>query len=321
MLYRPISSREQDRLMNQWCESSAGRSHQRRKINPWLAICQHTKRRGFTVNKYRSGEVTGAQFQTGNESCFPPVRVGALETSELSRRGKTKIRRAIQCADVEFRCFMTVTFDPAVSKLNDDGKVCQKWGKEKFKKFIHAIKVSCDRKAVASGDETKKIAYVWVAELQDNGNIHFHVMMNHRLPIVWLSRLWNQAKNSVDVRPVQNKNHASCYLRKYISKGKSTISGNRYGISQKLRETMKPMKSSTDNNEQTEAIKAIIDAMKEDIEANGGKVIDCGFFIPPPARSVTYRKKGKTRKTKAVSGQLGPFIIKEVIDIIDPIPF
>lgn len=318
--------------MNQWCDSSSSRKYQRSKINPWLAICEHSKRRGFTVNQYRSGEVTGAQFQTGYESCFPPVRMGLLETKEMSRLGKTKIRRAIQCADVEFRCFMTVTFDPASSKLDDKGKVCQRWGKEKFKKFIHAIKVSCDRKAKVSGDDSKRIAYVWVAELQDNGNIHFHVMLNHRLPIRWLTRLWNQSSNSIDVRPVNNKNHASCYIRKYITKGEAVISGNRYGISQNLRETMKPMKKTTESKDQADAIRELIESMKRDIESNGGKVIDFGFFIPSPARSVVYeegfrpgahkdRKRGKIRKTKAVSGQIGPFILNEVNDILDPIPF
>lgn len=327
-----LKSWERDVIANRWADTEDGRKYQRSKINPWLAICEHVKRRGFTVNQYRSGEVTGAQFQTGYESCFPPVRFGQLETEEMSSRGKTKIRRAIQCADVDFRCFMTVTFDPVLSELDEDGKVSQKWGKEKFKKFIHAIKVSCDRKAALSGDESKRIAYVWVAELQASGNIHFHVMLNHRLPIEWLTRLWNQAKNSIDVRPVQNKNHASCYLRKYISKGKSTIIGNRYAISQNLRETMKPMKKTTEDNEQVKAVKELIDAIKNDIESNGGKVIDCGFFIPPPSRSVVYeegfkpgapinRKRGKIRKTKAVSGHLGPFIMKEVVDIFDPIPF
>lgn len=321
MLTRPLSSREQNRLMNQWCDSPFGRNYQRSKVNPWLAICQHNKRRGFTVNQYRSGEVTGAIFQTGYESCFVVPRSGPLVTECLSRAGKTKIRRAIQNAETDFRCFMTVTFDPAMSKQDENGNVCQKWGKEKFKTFIHSIKVSCDRRAAVANDESKRLAYVWVAELQENDNIHFHVMLNHRLPIAWLTKLWNQSTNSIDVRPVQNKNHASCYIRKYISKGQSTISGNRYGISQNLRETMKPMKKSTDDKKESEAIKAIVDALKEDIEANGGRVIDCGFYIPPPSRSVTYRKKGKMRKTRAVSGQLGPFIISEVKDILDPIPF
>lgn len=316
-----MSSRKQNMLMNRWCESSEYSDYRRSRINPFLANIQHTKRRGFTVNQYRSGEVTGAIFQTGCESFFVVPRSGPIETECITRAGKTKIRRAIQNAETEFRCFLTVTFDPTMSKQDETGKVCQKWGKEKFKKFIHAIKVSCDRRAELASDENKRIAYVWVAELQENGNIHFHVMMNQRLPILWLTKLWKQASNSIDVRSIQSKNHASCYMRKYISKGQSIISGNRYGISQNLRETMKPMKLTSDGKKERQAIHELLEALKEDIELNGGKVIDCGFYIPPPTRSVTYMKAGKIRKTKSVNGQIGPFIINEVKDIIDPIPF
>lgn len=331
----PLFRREQDRIASRWCDSSEGLAFQRSKINPALRL-ENSKRQGFTVNSYRSGELTGARFSTGLEGCFPPGRSGRLVTEKLTAAGKTKIRRAIQNASVDFRCMMTVTFDPSQSELDytdpDRPVVSQTWGKEKFKRFIHSIKVSCDRRAKVSHDEAKRLAYVWVAELQDSGNIHFHVLLNQRLPITWLTRLWGQAKNSIDVRPVQNKNHAGCYLRKYITKGVAPIEGNRYGISQNLREAMKPMKLSTDGKKETKEIQDIIDALSEDITRNGGKVIDCGFFIPPPSRSVTYeegfrpgatknRKRGKIRKTRAVSGQLAPFILQEVIDIIDPIPF
>lgn len=332
----PLSPREQKRLMDAWCDSSEYRAYRASRINPALRI-PLIKRSGYTVNSYRSGEITGAQFHTGYESCFaPPSRVGPLVTDKLSRSGKTKIRRAIQNSPVDFVCLMTVTFDPSVSHhsgiipgcsgsisplLLPGNTVSHTWAKDKFKRFINSIKVSCDRRSKVSGDASKRLAYVWVAELQASGNIHFHVLLNHRLPIVWLTHLWGQAANSIDVRPVQNQNHAGCYLRKYISKGVARIEGNRYGISQNLREAMKPMKTSTDNKKESEAIKEIIDALKEDIEKNGGAVIDCGFFVPPPTRSVPYRKKGKIRKTKAVSGELAPFIKREVLDIVDPIPF
>lgn len=321
---RPLTCREQDRIASRWCDSFEGLAYQRSKIRPSLRL-EHSKRSGFTVNSYRSGELTGARFSTGLEGCFPPGRSGPLVTEKLTASGKTKIRRAIQNASVDFCCMMTVTFDPAQSELDysDPEKpvISQVWGKKKFKRFINSIKVSCDRRAKVSGDGSRQLAYVWVAELQESGNIHFHVLLNQRLPILWLTRLWGQAANSIDVRPVQNKNHAGCYLRKYITKGVAPIEGNRYGISQNLRETMKPMKISTDDKHKEKEIQDIIYALSEDITNNGGKVIDCGFFIPPPSRSVTYRKKGKTRKTKGVNGQLAPFILREVIDIIDPIPF
>lgn len=295
--------------------------HKKKKeVHPSMYL-EHHKRQGFTINRYRSGEVTGARFVTGLEGQYPKVMSGPRETEKLTQAGKSKIRRAIQNAEQEFVCFMTATFDPEMSQLTSENIVDQKWGKEKFKRFIHTIKVACDRRAAVANDESRKIAYVWVAELQENGNLHFHVLLNQRLPIAWLTKIWDQAPNSIDVRRIQNQNHAGCYLRKYMSKDKATITGNRYGISQNLRENMKSIKESTDDPKRVEAIKQLLQAMTEDIEKNGGKVIECGFFIPQPSRSVVYKKKGKIRKTKGVSGQLGPFIIKEVMEIIDPIPF
>lgn len=284
---------------------------------------QHAKRHGMTINQYRSGEITGGRFCTGLEGQMLKSPQGPRETEKLSQSGKSKIRRAIQNADCEFKCFMTVTFDPSMSDLTPDGVVDQKWGKEKFKRFINTIKVSCDRRAALLHDESRRIAYVWVCELQENGNIHFHVLLNQRLPIKWLTKVWDQAQNSIDVRSIYNQNHASCYLRKYIAKDNSTISGNRYGISQNLRETMKPIKMTIEEKKSVEQVQEIINSLTADIERNGGKVIDFGFYIPQPSRSVPYKKKGETkiRYTKGVNGQLGPFIIREVMDIIDPIPF
>lgn len=321
---RPLFRREQDRIASRWCESSDGIAFQISKINPALRL-QHHKRQGITINSYRSGELTCGRFCTGIEGLFPAVRTGPLVTEKLTAAGKTKIRRAIQNSSVDFRCLMTVTFSPSLSELDysDPNKpvISQKWGKEKFKRFIHSIKVACDRRHVTSGGSFDRLAYVWVAELQASGNIHFHVLLNHRFPVLWLTRLWGQAPNSIDVRRVHNQHHAGCYLRKYISKGESLIIGNRYGISQNLRETMRSIKFSTDCKDETKRIHELLYALKEDVESNGGKVFDYGFFIPPPSRPVVYRNGKKINKTKGVNGQLVPFILREVDEIIDPIPF
>lgn len=86
---------------------------------------------------------------------------------------------------------------------------------------------------------------------------------------------------------------------------------------------MRPIKMTVEDKKSVEQVQEIISALTADIERNGGKVIDCGFYIPQPSRSVPYIKKGesKIRYTKGVNGQIGPFIIREVMEIIDPIPF
>lgn len=340
------SNRSQFLALKEWFYTPDGESYREQKYKERLAEAQknvlvpeNSKRVGFTINKYRSGEVTGGRFSTGLESQMNLVpRSGPLVTDSLTQAGKTKIRRSIQCSDVEFHCFMTVTFDVRNIESENiesyrhpmfDGfmgpvfpVVNQRWAKEKFKRFLNSIKVAYDRKSKVSGRANDRIAYVWVAELQANGNIHFHVLLNHRIPIKWLTALWGQAKNSINVKPIKNVNHASCYIRKYIEKDKSVIEGNRYGISQQLRATMKPEKKSSEGRQMTNEIMEIVNSMRDTIEINGGVVIDHGFYIPTPSRSSVYRdKEGKKRKTVAVSKQLAPYLIKDIESLINSNPF
>lgn len=272
--------------------------------------------------------MTGGRFTTGHESKVAMVpRSGPVVTQRLTQKARTKVRRAIQNAPDLFRCFMTVTFSPSHLKpwhLDENGRVRQDYAKEKFKKFLHSIKVARDRKAKASGNESDKIAYVWVAEIQQEttGNVHFHVLLNHRLPIAWLTKLWAQANNSIDVKRIDNINHASCYIRKYMAKENSTIQGNRYGITQQLRESMKPEKKTIEGRELNKHIFEIIEELTDTIESNGGKVLDHGFYIPTPSRSVPFKnKQGHKQKTKPVNKGLAPYLLRQVEELQNTSPF
>lgn len=54
--------------------------------------------------------------------------------------------------------------------------------------------------------------YVWVAETQQNGNLHFHVLMDRGIPAVRLRQIWNKHLNSMPYE------YVNCYRRiqKYI---------------------------------------------------------------------------------------------------------
>lgn len=296
------------------------------ELSPFADEPVTASRVGFTVNAFRSGEITGARFFTGSSSkLMRGGRSGAITTECLTKPARTKIRRAIQCASDTFRCFMTVTFSPDHLKpwhVDDQGVVLQEYAKYKFKKFLHSIKVARDRRSVASGRESDRIAYVWVAELQENGNVHYHVLLNHRLPIVWLTGLWGQAKNSIDVRSINNINHASCYLRKYMAKERSRIDGNRYGITQNLRETMRPEKTTVYSRELNRHITEVVHDMRQQIIRNGGHVTDYGFYLPTPRRPAVYRDHDGNKQTSpGISRYVGTMLLQQVGYLIATMPF
>lgn len=96
--------------------------------------------------------------------------------------------------------------------------------------------------------------YVWRAEPQKNGNIHFHIVCDKFIPWSDLRNRWNrcQAKlgyidkfkakhnhrnpNSTDVHSIQKIKNLSRYLAKYMTKNKQErqIEGNLWGLSQSL---------------------------------------------------------------------------------------
>lgn len=180
---------------------------------------------------------------------------------------------------------------------------------------------------IADYKHNYELRYVWAAELQDNGNIHFHILLNKFFDVKWLSRLWQQAPNSVDVKFLNDARHAANYISKYISSDNiSPIKGNRYNINAIVRSEAKPMQRlimedqdainakrylfnvSQGQNKEGE-LKEIYGKLQEVITSNGGRIIGGGFGIvlPYPRPSRPYRDK-KTKKIKgrthAVDGRL-----------------
>lgn len=71
------------------------------------------------------------------------------------------------------------------------------------------------------------LLYTWKAEVQDNGNIHFHITSNTFILYKDLNKRWNKylvkngykaANNSTDVRAVSDKSNLVAYLVAYYSK-------------------------------------------------------------------------------------------------------
>ena len=96
--------------------------------------------------------------------------------------------------------------------------------------------------------------YVWRAEPQKNGNIHFHILCDKYIPWSEIRNTWNRIQdkegylqrskhyragwtpNSTDVHSIRKVHNLSAYLAKYCTKQSSVrkIEGRQWGLSQSL---------------------------------------------------------------------------------------
>ena len=96
--------------------------------------------------------------------------------------------------------------------------------------------------------------YVWKAERQKNGNIHFHLLTDKFIPYKELRDCWNRLQsklgyisafaenfghcdpNSTDIHSVANVKNVSAYVKKYMAKheDEESIQGNIWGLSYSL---------------------------------------------------------------------------------------
>lgn len=279
----------------------------------------NSQRIGFKIRTYKSGEVTGGQFLTGTHSkLIPAPRSGALITNKFTRAGSIKIRRSVQCSPTPLNKFCTLTFAPdlvADENKNANGSIKHKWAKQELMRFLNTCSVKQKRLK-------RTLNYLWTAELQENTrNIHFHILWDQFFDIKWLSKIWGQASNSVDIEKMNNPIHAANYMRKctdYMTKDKSPIEGNRYFINQSLRESMKPVEKIIFEMTATEATyaKTVVEQLRHSlysyqsyIEQKGGRILDFGFSIPPGRSSQTYKdKNGEMQTTRGVDPRLGKWV-------------
>ena len=284
----------------------------------------------FKVSRFRSGEMVGAFYTTGLTSKAPlPSRSGGLVTRRFTRAALKLIRRSVQCSQSFLRYFCTLTFAPGHLQpwhVNEDGTVRHDFAKWKLHKFLDA----CYRQQRRLNRE---LSYVWVAELQKNGNIHFHILFDQFFNNSWLTKIWGQATNSVDITRVNNPLHAARYMRKYITKDEeSEIQGNRYFISQKLRKDMEPVidqlvmaepVANDPNRDILRIVRHYLTDSKEAIENSGGIVLDFGFCIPPPSPPSTWKckKTGLTVQSSGVSPLLAKSLFTSLYEMTEPLPF
>lgn len=277
---------------------------------------------GACLNVFRSGEITGGSYSLGRKSA--PGRRGKLVSSEFTRQARKIIRRAVESRVTAFKLFITLTFDPKISKLDESGRVDQNYAKEKIKRFLNTIKKRYDRMAEKTGKDHWRLSYIWVAEIQEKKtkNIHFHILVDRDfIDVKYLVKIWGQAANSVNVKKLNDQDHAANYMLKYMKKGNCPIEGKRYGLTQNLINGARPVKFRFDGRDKRNAFLRVIQDLSWEIEQNGGHVIEWGFHIPTPRRERVWRdKKGAVRTKKGTSSNIGLKLLnqlKEAVDVVD----
>lgn len=122
---------------------------------------------------------------------------------------KKAIRFKIQMArwaEAKGLCrLMTLTLDPAKIPVGDDryAYIADVW--RKFREYLKR--------------EYGKVSFVWIVELQRNGNPHFHVLVSRYVSQKWVSATWDTLGGGriVDVRYVDIQ-RVRVYLSKYLAK-------------------------------------------------------------------------------------------------------
>lgn len=95
----------------------------------------------------------------------------------------------------------------------------------------------------------ERCKYVWVAEKQKRGAIHYHILTPYYTTKDFVNNSWNeiiqtwQRKNNFEIQTllpnVIKVNSAGSYMAKYLQKEAQNIGGNGYGIDQRTRNLMK----------------------------------------------------------------------------------
>ena len=195
------------------------------------------------TSEYLNGETKVKYKQSFNSQSKAPTReVGSeLIQNGLNLKAKSKIKfagRMIQYINQEVKgrsgkaSFVTLTYGRHVPTHKEAKKMLDIFLKRTRRYFGFNVE------------------YVWVAELQKRGAIHFHILLAEYLPKEFINKAWNSIVNKWTVEAhgetqlllpnVKGVFLAGSYITKYISKEENKIHGNLYGVSASLRELMKP---------------------------------------------------------------------------------
>lgn len=161
----------------------------------------------------------------------PPMQGGQRQSNALSAKSRLRLlsRANALGRHYERASFVTLTYKESV---------CQSDAKNDFDRWWKRVK-----------NWTGYRDYVWVAELQQRGVIHFHVLVQGRLDAKWIQESWRAITQQEVYTHVGGIGKCYTYLAKYVSKSceLEPIVGRRWGCSRQVTQWCKPLYEVTEN--------------------------------------------------------------------------
>lgn len=204
---------------------------------------------GRVARVYPAGELSVSKAMVNSSAKPPSPTYGRRYVAGVSRNGARAIRRSVMArAQAERSQFVLLTL--TTDEIRSDREM-----KRRFDKFLKWC-----RKHFPDAFRW----YIWVAELQARGVLHFHIMVAKRIPkpqFLRLREMWAEVYGmgggSVDIEQMRSSKGAAKYLAKYVVKRppegeqrrsrhsgqvyvRNLFSGNAYGLSAAARWGTRP---------------------------------------------------------------------------------
>jgi hypothetical protein len=191
----------------------------------------------YKVRQYLNGETVFVAYRLSDPNDLTPGR--DRKNEQLSDRARSKIKRAGRMMEYEYgnSCsFCTLTYRKVVPRHDQAKRHLDNFLKRLRRKY-------------------PELEYLWVAELQKRGAIHYHILFNCFIHHSIINKEWNevvanwtkkQGKKHEKLYPnIQTPQSPARYMAKYLSKEGSRIGGNFYDMSKGIRSLIKPTKEYT----------------------------------------------------------------------------
>jgi hypothetical protein len=250
----------------------------------------------YKVKQFSNGEAVFIAYKQGNPDNLTP---GRSEKEGLTDKARSKIRRSARFMQAKFgKCpFATLTYGQNIPT--------HKEAKKHLDNFFKRIR-----------RRNPKVEYLWIAETQKRGAIHFHILLSEYIDKTIINDCWNSVVNNWIKKQgakcerlypnIQQVKKPSNYMAKYLTKEGEGLDGNFYNMSKGIRQLIKPVREyeTTVRGPEYEVIrdckkelkKAGIDYLEISNSDNDeltnfsyyadqldeGEKFTFGFFIPPP---------------------------------------
>jgi hypothetical protein len=202
------------------------------EIREFSELFREKPKTGGYVHHYREcGKRYMSWRPKGMTRHRPPVRVSRCSEGLSGKQQKRIIHAAIALGEMCRESGDPVVFMTLTYKWRD---TCHQRAKRDLDTFLKRYK-----------RHTGCTTFLWVAELQKRGTIHFHLLVTSRVDMDWYQTAWSeitgQPVGQQDIRFKTDVEQVGLYMGKYCSKGSDgKIFAARYGMSRDLSRAIKP---------------------------------------------------------------------------------